>query len=617
MVKPTYQSIEDIEEDQRNFYRTTNNNNNIRRLLRLKPSMKKVVFLLLSLCLIVSCLLPSVPVFEVQEVINNNNINNNSNEGLVIAEHGAVASELVNCSDIGVEVLKEGGSAVDAVISTQLCVGTINAFSAGIGGGGIMMIRLPNGNSEMIDCRESAPSGARQNMYNKNETLAAIGGLAVGVPGEIRGMKLAHERYGKLPWKRLFEPSIKLSREGFHVGPELALRLKMFKPLMETDPVFSAVYAPNGRILEEGEMLYRLKFSKSLEIIANNYTEFYEGSIAKSLIQAINSRGGIMTSKDFSNYRPIIRKPLIGYYHGRKIITTPEPTSGPVLLFMLNLLEGFNMSKTGFDSLNFQRIVETIKFGFARRTELGDPNFFGNKTEHKLRVQEIMSKEYARIVRQNISDYQTFEPEYYQPVFDYTADHGTTHMSAVDVSGMAVAFTSTINQIWGSQVMDPVTGIILNNEMDDFSIPGKPNTFGLWPSPYNFVAPNKRPLSSMVPTIVERNGEFELALGGSGGARILTAVLQVLLNVFDFDMNILQAIDAPRAHQQLLPNILGMESGFKYEFINDLLDIGHVIQLHNIQDRTFSCQVQAVMKSSNGTIYAASDFRKNGVAVGY
>ncbi|CAG8566066.1 10304_t:CDS:10 [Diversispora eburnea] len=498
MVKPTYQSIEDIGEDQRNFY---HNNNNVRRLLRLKPSMKKVVFLLLTLCLIVSYLLSFIPIFEVQEVINNNNINNNSNEGLVTAEHGAVASELVNCSNIGVEVLKEGGSAVDAVISTQLCVGTINAFSAGIGGGGIMMIRLSNGNSEMIDSRESAPSGARQNMYQKNETLAAIGGLAVGVPGEIRGMKLAHERYGKLPWKRLFEPSIKLSREGFH----------MFKPLMETDPVFSATYAPNGRILEEGEMMYRLNLSKSLEIIANNYTEFYEGSIAKSLIQAINSRGGIMTSKDFSNYRPIIREPLIGYYHGRKIITTPEPTSGPALLLMLNLLEEFNMSKTGFNSLNLQR--------------------------------------------RNISDYQTFEPEYYQPVFDYTADHGTTHMSAVDVSGMAVAFTSTINQIWGSQVMDPVTGIILNNEMDDFSIPGKPNTFGLWPSPYNFVAPNKRPLSSMVPTIVERNGEFELALGGSGGARILTAVLQVLLNVFDFDMNILQAIDAPRAHHQLLPNI--------------------------------------------------------------
>ncbi|CAG8526494.1 6669_t:CDS:10 [Acaulospora morrowiae] len=577
-----------------------------------KLSFKEVLLMLLLIFIMFEFMVLSLPLIDVKS-----SSRNNEHVGLITAKHGAVASELDVCSHIGVDVLKEGGSAVDAAIATELCVGSVNAFSAGIGGGGLMMIRLPNGTVEMIDCRESAPAGASQNMYGRNETLAAIGGLAVGVPGEIRGMKLAHERHGKLPWRRLFEPSIKLCRDGFPVGTELALRLKAYKSLMETDPAFRSIYAPSGRILEEGEMLYRLNFSRSLEIIANNYTEFYEGSIAKSLIREINSRGGIMTEHDFANYQPVMRKPLVGSYRGRKIITSPEPTSGAALLFMLNVLQEYEMSKTGLSGLDLQRIVETIKFGFARRTEMGDPKYFDDAVEHERRVKEIISKEYASIVRRNVSDNHTFGPEYYHPVFDFTEDHGTTHISVVDESEFAVSFTSTINLIWGSQVMDPITGIILNDEMDDFSIPGKPNAFGLWPSPYNFVAPGKRPLSSTVPTIVERNGKFELALGGSGGTRILTAVLQVLLNVYDYDMNILQAISSPRVHQQLLPNVLGMESGFKYELINRLLGIGHVIQLHNIEDRTFSCQVQAVRKFENGTVHAASDFRKTGQAAGY
>ncbi|CAG8525070.1 2352_t:CDS:2, partial [Acaulospora colombiana] len=340
-----------------------------------RPSIKEVLIILLMMFLIFEIMVTSLPLIDVREASLND-----ENEGLIIANHGAVASELDICSHIGVDVMKEGGSAVDAAIATELCIGSINAFSAGIGG------------------------------------------------------------YGKLPWRRLFEPSIKLCRDGFPVGPELAIRLKMYKSLMETDPAFRSIYAPSGRILEEGEMVYRRNFSRSLEIIADNHTEFYEGSIAKSLIREINSQGGIMTARDFANYKPIVREPIVGFYRGRK--------------------------------------------------------------EH------------------------TFGPEYYHPVFDSIEDHGTTHISAVDKSEMSVSFTSTVNLIWGAQVMDPITGIILNDEMNDFSIPGLPNAFGLWPSPYNFVAPGKRPLSSTVPTIVERDGKFELALGGSGGTRILTAVLQ-------------------------------------------------------------------------------------------
>ncbi|CAG8601174.1 480_t:CDS:10, partial [Dentiscutata heterogama] len=464
---------------------------------------------------------------------------------------------------------------VDAAIATQLCVGTINAFSAGIGGGGLMMIRLPNGTAEFIDCREVAPQSARADMYKKNHTWSKIGGLAVGVPGELRGMKLAHEKYGKLPWKRLFEPSIKLSRDGFPVPPELAIRLKSYRSVILNTPSYHDIYAPHGKLLTEGNIVHRLNFSKSLEAIANNINEFYEG--------------GNMTFEDFVNYRPIVREPIVGHYHGRKVITPPEPTSGPALIFMLNLLEGYNMSINGLDGINLQRIVETIKFGFARRTELADPAFFENQKEHNDRVKEIISKKFAELVRHNVSETHTYNPNHYDPIFDFTEDHGTTHISAIDVNNMAVSFTSTVNQIWGARVLDRNTGIILNNEMNDFAVPGEPNVFGLWPSPYNFVAPGKRPLSSTVPTIVENeDGEVELIVGGSGGTRILTGVLQ-----------------------------LEMESGFDYELVNDLLNIGHVVQLHNVYDRRFACAVQIVRKFKNGTIHAASDYRKVGFAAGY
>ncbi|CAG8583886.1 12319_t:CDS:10 [Dentiscutata erythropus] len=599
-----YHSIEDIEDG----HRSDDDIKSSRRL-----SLLKVVILVVCAGLLFGLIIVAFPVNKVLD-----GIIASDDPRLIVAKHGAVASELVNCSVIGVDVLKEGGSAVDAAIATQLCVGTVNAFSAGIGGGGLMMIRLPDGTAEFIDCRETAPQSAKPDMYKKNHTWSKIGGLAVGVPGEVRGMKLAHEKYGKLPWKRLFEPSIKLSRDGFPVPPELAIRLKSYRSVILNVPSYRDIYAPHGQLLTEGKIVHRLNFSKTLEAIANDSTEFYEGYIAKSLVKEINTQGGKMTFEDFVNYRPIVREPIIGYYHGRKVITPPEPTSGPALIFMLNLLEGYNMTITGLDGTNLQRIVETIKFGFARRTELADPAFFENQKEHNDRVKEIISKKFAELVRHNVSDTHTYNPSHYDPMFDFTEDHGTTHISAIDVNNMAVSFTSTVNLIWGARVLDPNTGILLNNEMNDFAVPGEPNDFGLWPSPYNFVAPGKRPLSSTVPTIVENeDGEVELIVGGSGGTRILTGVLQVLTNVYEFNMDVLSAVNAPRVHQQLLPNVLEMESGFDYELVNDLLKIGHVIQLHNVYDRRFACAVQIVRKFKNGTIHAASDYRKVGFAAGY
>ncbi|CAH1766608.1 13199_t:CDS:10 [Entrophospora sp. SA101] len=476
----------------------------------------------------------------------------------------AVASEEIHCSQIGVDVLKEGGSAMDATIATQLCIGTINAFSSGIGGGGFLLVRDSNGTLETLDFREVAPLASYKTMFVKNPELAKFGGLSVGVPGEVLGMEIAH--------KRLFEPSIKLSREGFKVPSELANRLS-----------YSAIYAPNGKLLGEGDLLIRKNYSDTLESIANNGSYvFYNGYIAESLVNFIGESGGIMTLEDFQIFQPITREP---------VITTDLPTSGPALIAMLNILERYQLIKDGMNDINLHRIIEAMKFGFALRTEMGDPLFINN-TE---RVLEIMTKNYSGKLRQNISDTQTFEPLYYNPIYDVVEDHGTTHISAIDKNNQSVSYTSTVNLVWGSRVMDPSTGIILNDEMDDFSIPGVTNYFGLKPSPFNFVEPKKKPLSSCLPVIIETDGQVETILGGSGGSRIISSVLLYILNIYDFDMNVLEAINQPRVHHQLVPNLVSitMDEPFGYS------------------------QVQAIRKFKNGVIHAASDYRKNGVAAGY
>ncbi|PKK70474.1 gamma-glutamyltranspeptidase [Rhizophagus irregularis] len=538
--------------------------------------------------------------------------NDPTNPHLVIVRNGAVSAEQEDCSKIGVQMLKEGGSAVDAAIAAEICVGTINAFSAGIGGGGFMIIRDSNGTAEVIDFRETAPAAANKTMFKDKPILAKYGGLSVSIPGEVRGIEIAHQKYGKLPWKRLFEPSIKLSRDGFKVPAELAIKMKWYeKALLET-PNLASIYAPNGKLLGEGDLLKRTNFSKTLELIAENGSEvFYRGSIAKSIIKTIQATGGIMTLEDLSNFEPVVSKPIYGYYHGRKIMTLNVPSGGPVLLSMLNILEGFQLTRGELNGLNLHRIIETLKFGFALRTEMGDPPFTNN-TE---RIEEIMTKDYAAKIRKNISDSITFEPSYYNPLYDVSEDHGTTHISTVDKNNQAVALSSTVNLIWGSQVMDLETGILLNDEMDDFSIPGVPNYFGLYPSPYNFIIPRKKPLSSCAPAIVENNGEFEMAIGGSGGSRILSSVLQVLLNVYDFEQDLLTSIHTPRVHHQLIPNEITAETGYSKELLDELKRKNHSIKI--IEYKLGVSEIQAVMRLPNGLINAASDYRKHGIAAGY
>ncbi|KAI8970606.1 gamma-glutamyltransferase [Pilobolus umbonatus] len=444
----------------------------------------------------------------------------NYQKQLVKGSKAAVAVEAETCSDIGLEIIHKGGNAVDSAIASALCIGVMHNFATG----GFMLIRSPNGTYDLIDFRERAGERATRDMFVEDPSLAEIGGLAVAVPGELRGLELAHQRHGSLPWYDLVAPAIQLARDGFKATELLERRLKPEAIWMQSLPEWTDIYFQNGRMKKEGEIVKRPNLATTLERVAIEGADaFYTGDIARHLVDTVNANGGNLTMEDFASYKPLIRDTIHTFYNGRKITTGSLPTSGPVLLSILNLIERFQFTVEGRNELNLQRLIEAFKFGYAFRTEMGDPDYLHNEE----RIDEIISKDYAARIRMNISDDQTHEPAYYNPKFDHVDSHGTMTLSVVDENDGAVTLTSTVNLSFGSHVMDPTTGVILNNEMDDFSIPGTPNMFGLFPSAYNYIEPGKRPLSSITPVIVETDSKFELALGGSGGSMIPTATLNV------------------------------------------------------------------------------------------
>ncbi|KAJ2910121.1 hypothetical protein GGI21_001192 [Coemansia aciculifera] len=531
---------------------------------------------------------------------------------LISAKNGAVATDEPRCSIIGVNVLREGGNAVDAAIASTLCVGLVQAHSSGIGGGGFMLVRPSGGQSPvLIDFRERAGGAATEDMFIDDIKLAQIGGLAVGVPGEVAGLYSAHQRFGKLPWHQLFEPTIKLAREGFPLSSVVYGQLLAMEDHVLSSPGFNTTYTDGrGHLLKPGSTVRRPELADTLEDIARNGAQaFYRGRIAASLVKAVRSNGGILTTHDFADYAPVERTPIETYYHGRRVITGSPPTSGSILLNMLNVVEGYTLAMDGRTAVNYHRIVEAMKFGAAQRTSLGDPSF----VDIAANVTRQISKQFAGQIRANISDIQTFDVSHYDPEYDILNNHGTTHLSVLDKDDMAVAITSTINLEFGARIMDPVTGVILNDQMDDFSTTNKTNGFGLRPSPNNKIVPGKRPLSSTSATVVEHNGKVELVIGGSGGSRILTAVLQVMINVLDFGQRLDTAIDSPRLHHQLLPHQLAVDPMFPSSLTSALASFGHVI----VPLKHGNSVVQAVHRLSDGTIHAVSDARKHGVAAGY
>lgn len=534
-------------------------------------------------------------------------------------KRGMVASDHALASLAGVEILRQGGNAVDAACAAMFALSVVNPSGSGLGGGGFMLVFLKTQKNkvDVLDFREQAPAAARSNTFLQPglaRTASQHGGLAVAIPGEVKGCEEAIQRYGKLDLKRVLVPAIRLAKEGFAVGQHLASISQSRRGLIARFPTLARVFLPQGQPLRLGQWLKRPRLAKTFATIAQHGSRgFYEGWVAQDIVDTVRKHGGILTLQDLSSYRVIRRTPLTTNYRDHQIFTMPPPSSGGIVIIQsLNVLRHFPLLTMGQNSSEYLHLLsEVLQHAFADRARfLGDADFV------KVPLAWLTSQKYASQLKQRISPKVQPRPTYGTRVLPGAAAHrggGTSHLSVVDSFGNAVALTTTINTAFGSKVMAPRSGIILNNEMDDFTThPGKPNAYGLVQSPLNQIAPGKRPLSSMAPTIVLYHNQPRLILGGSGGPTIITGTLQVLLNVIDFGLELADAVSRSRIHHQWIPQSLAVERDLPQDVVQNLQKRGH---------RTFSFRkpftaIQAV-EIRNQRKYGASDPRKYGRPAGY
>jgi gamma-glutamyltranspeptidase/glutathione hydrolase len=498
-----------------------------------------------------------------------------SRSGLVMAD-----SELA--SQAGMEILKRGGNAVDAAIATALALSVVDQASSGLGGGGFMMIyRAKDKKSFALDFRETAPAASRRELYMKDgKPVAAAsltGPLAVGVPGEAAGLIEAHKKFGTLPMAVLAAPAIKLAADGFPLDASLRIAIERGASNMKRYADLGRIYMPNGEVPKEGEPIRQPQLATTLKALAQQGGEvFYRGWIAEAIVDMVKKEGGVMTLDDLKNYQAVWREPLVGSYRGRTVVTMPPPSSGGVaLLQMLNILEGYKFDKFKHNSAPYLHLLgESMKHAFADRAEhLGDSDFV------HVPIRKLTDKSYATWVRGRITPDTTHAPTYYG-YYNYNGEKGsTTHFSVIDRDGNAVACTQTVNTRFGSKLLVAKAGIVLNNEIDDFAIHGETgNVYGLIGNQANSLQPNKRPLSSMSPTIVLSHGRPEIVVGASGGPRIINATLQTILNILEFKMPVATAVESARIHHQWMPDRMGVEAGVAAEPKKDLERRGHVLR---------------------------------------
>ena len=539
----------------------------------------------------------------------------------VTGTHGMVVAQEPLAADVGLQVLRQGGNAVDAAVAVGFALAVTHPSAGNIGGGGFMLIRLANGRTAFLDFRECAPAKATRDMYigpNGEPTRDSIVGWRSScVPGSVSGFAAAHRKFGHKSWPELLKPAIKLARDGFTVSETLADSLKSETQLQD-DPESKRIFLRDGDFYKPGDTLKQPELAATLERIAQHGAQgFYEGETARRIAEAMAAHGGLITADDLKNYKTINRKPLTGDYKGFHIITAPPPSAGGIgLLQIIGILNG-----TGYDDHgpNSPKAVhyeaEAMRRFYADRSEyLGDPDFY------VVPVKALLDPAYLAKRRSSIDPDHATPSELVAPGLPKALNAGvrwhesnqTTHFNVVDSKGNAVAVTYTLNNSYGNGITVPGLGFLLNDEMDDFvSKPGSPNMFGMVGGDANAIEPGKRPLSSMTPTIITKGGKLFMAVGAPGGSRITTGVTEVILDVLDFHMNVQDAVDLPRFHEQWKPDILYLQNGFPEPTAEALKNMGYMVKpVEGV------ARVEAIVVS-NGKLQGGTESRLHGRVAAY